>query len=40
MWEINCTGDYGLSDCLFVTEDTLDYVDSWFAPAGRCGQDE
>lgn len=33
MWETECTGDYGLSDCQFVTEDIMDYVDSWFTPA-------
>lgn len=30
MWETECTGDYGLSDCLFVTEEAWDYVESWF----------
>ena len=29
MWELEheCTGDYGLSDCEFVTEETWDLVE-------------
>ena len=32
MWELDfeCTGDYGLSDCLFVTEKDWDYADAFF----------
>lgn len=39
MLEIKCTGDYGLSDCLFVTQDAEDYVDAWFPdPGGAKGK--
>lgn len=30
MWKSECTGDYGLSDCLFVTDEAWDYAESWF----------
>ena len=31
MWELDfeCTGYYGLSDCLFVTEEAWDFVESF-----------
>ena len=31
MWELDfeCTGDYGLSDCLIVTEKDWDYAESF-----------
>ena len=28
--DVPCTGDYGLSDCLVVTQSTLDFVDAFF----------
>lgn len=28
--DVPCTGDYGLSDCLVVTQSALDFVDSFF----------
>ena len=35
--DVPCTGDYGLSDCLVVTQSALDFVDSFFVgrEAGR-----
>lgn len=30
MWEIECTGDYGLSDCLFLSDIAQDYAEAWF----------
>ena len=30
MWKSECTGDYGLSDCLLVTDEAWDYAESWF----------
>ena len=33
MWEIECTGNYGLSDCLFITEEAWDFVEmAWQYP--------
>ena len=31
MWELDfeCTGDYGLSDCLFVTEEAWDFAEAF-----------
>lgn len=33
MWEIECTGDYGLSDCLSITEEAWDFAEmAWKYP--------
>lgn len=33
--DVPCTGDYGLSDCLVVTQSALDFVDAFFVGQGR-----
>ena len=37
MWELDfeCTGDYGLSDCLFVTEEAWDFAEAFCDFSGR-----
>ena len=37
MWELDfeCTGDYGLSDCQFVTEEAWDFAEAFCDFTGR-----
>ena len=40
MLESECTGDYGLSDCLLVTDEAWDYVESWFTHSTPASSNE